>query len=103
MISMTRTSSQWGSASSRSLLQRPIFSFIRTSAMPSRGLPGSLWQRLAELVECAQPRLDRLLDAVLRHLPLQSEVGESGAVGRLGQILVGLVKQRMQRRDVADQ
>ena len=62
-----------------------------------------VWQRLAEFVERAQPRLDRLLDAVLRHLPLQSEVGESGAVGRLGQILVGLVKQGMQGRDVTDQ
>ncbi len=90
-------------ASSRSLLQRPIFSFIRTSAIAQPRFARIVWQWLTELVERAQPRLDCLLDTVLSYLPLQSEIGESCAVGRLAQILVGLIEQGMQGRDVTDQ
>ena len=80
--------------SSRSLVHRLIASFIRTSATAIRGLPGSVRQRLAELVERAQPGVQRLLQPVLRHPALEPEVGEAGAVGRRRQELFGLVEQR---------
>ena len=78
-------------------------SFICTSAIRHPWFARIGWQWLAELVERLQPGVHRLLEAVLREPPLDSEVGESGAVGRLVQDLLGLVEQRMQRRHVADQ
>ena len=59
-------------------------------------LARTVWQRLAEFVECVQPCLDRILDAVLRYPAFQPQVGEAGAVSRLGKKLVGLVEQQVQ-------
>ena len=60
-------------------------------------------QRLAEFVERVQACLDRVLDTVFCDSALQPEVGETGAVGRLGKKLVGLVEQCMQCGHIADE
>lgn len=50
-----------------------------------------------------EPDFERFLETVLDDPPLQSKVGQPGAVCGLVEVPLGLVEKRIERRHVADQ